>query len=90
MHEPAFGLELTKGVTLQIDGGMVFQNLPFRTCVPGGCLVKLSFDAKSVAALRTASNIKLNVFPVNGQAMSLTISLKGCPNALDRTIALLK
>lgn len=85
-----FGLDLTKGATLQIDGGMVFANLPFRTCVPGGCLVKLSFDAKSVAALRTASNLKLNVFPVNGQEMSLTISLKGFPDALDRTIALLK
>lgn len=85
-----FGIDLTKGATLQIDGGMEFASLPFRTCIPAGCLVNLSFDAKAVAALRTGTSLKVNVFPVSGQEMSLSVSLKGFPNALDRTIALSK
>lgn len=85
-----FGLDLAKGVTLQIDGGAVMASLPFRTCLPAGCLVGLDFNAKSVAALRAGTNLKVNVFPVNGQAMTLSVSLNGFPKALDRTIALLK
>lgn len=85
-----FGLDLTKGATLQIDSGMKFAALPFRTCIPAGCLVNLSFDEKSVAALRTGTSLKVNVFPVTGQEMSLSVSLKGFPDALDQTIALTK
>lgn len=85
-----FGLDLSKGVTLQIDSSSVMASLPFRTCIPAGCLVRLSFDAKSVAALRGGNSLKVNVVPVNGQQMSLSISLKGFPAALSRTIALMK
>lgn len=85
-----FGLDLGRGITLQVDDGTVLASLPFRTCVPAGCLVNLNFDAKSVAALRMGNILKVNVFPVGGQQMSLSISLKGFPGALDRTIALLK
>lgn len=85
-----FGLDLGRGVTLQVDNGTVLASLPFRTCLPAGCLVNLNFDAKSVAALRTGNSLKVKVFPVGGQEMSFSISLKGFPGALDRTSALLK
>jgi invasion protein IalB len=85
-----FGLELSKGVTLQVDDGTVLASLPFQTCLPAGCLVKLNFDAMSVAALRAGKSLKVNVFPISGQEMSLSVSLKGFPDALARTIALLK
>lgn len=85
-----FGPDLSKGVTLQIDGGATLASLPFWTCLPGGCLVRLSFDAKSVAGLRAGNNLKVNVFPVGAPEMSLSVSLKGFPDALDRTISLLK
>ena len=85
-----FGPDLSKGISLQIDSGAVFASLPFWTCLPGGCLVRLNFDAKSVAALRAGTSLKVNMFPVGQHEMSLSVSLKGFPNALDRTIALLK
>jgi invasion protein IalB len=85
-----FGPDLSKGVTLQVDDGSVFASLPFWTCLPAGCLVKLSFDTKSVAALRAGHSLKVNVFPVGLPETSFSVSLKGFPNALDRTIVLLK
>jgi invasion protein IalB len=85
-----FGLDLGKGVSLQVDDGTVLASLPFRTCIPAGCLVNLNFDGKSVSALRAGNSLKVNVFPIGGEQMSLSISLKGFPGALDRTITLLR
>lgn len=85
-----FGLDLSKGVTLQVDDGTVLASLPFQTCLPAGCLVKLNFDAMSVAALRRGNSLKVKIVPVGGQEMTLSVSLKGFPDALARTIALLK
>lgn len=85
-----FGSDLSRGVTLQIDGGAVLATLPFWTCLPAGCLVKLSFDAKTVTALRAGTSLKVNLFPVGQPEMSLSVSLKGFPDAFDRTTALMK
>ena len=85
-----FGPDLSRGVTLRIDGGPVLATLPFWTCLPAGCLVKLSFDAKTVAAIRGGTSLKVSLFPVGQPEMSLSVSLKGFPDAFDRTIALMK
>src|SRR5262245_19379174 len=34
-----FGLALDKGVVPRIDDGKPMQTLPFRTCLPAGCIV---------------------------------------------------
>ncbi|HEV7718863.1 MAG TPA: invasion associated locus B family protein [Arsenicitalea sp.] len=81
-------LALTQGVTLQIDDGTAGAPLPFRTCLPGGCLVSLSLDAKTIAALRKATAIKLKAVADGGQAASFSVSLKGFAGAFDRTVAL--
>ncbi|WP_280953504.1 invasion associated locus B family protein [Phyllobacterium phragmitis] len=40
-----FGLALDAGVTFEIDDKPAMQPVRFRTCLPGGCLVNVSFDA---------------------------------------------
>jgi len=47
-----FGLALDQGVTLQVDDAAPGQPLHFRTCLPGGCVVPLSFDARGLAPRR--------------------------------------
>ena len=47
-----FGLALDHGVVLQVDDGAPGPVLRFRTCLPAGCVVPLSSDAKLVAAAR--------------------------------------
>ncbi|MGL4288785.1 MAG: invasion associated locus B family protein, partial [Phreatobacter sp.] len=83
-----FGLVLDQGVVLQIDEQPQGQPLRFRTCLPAGCVVPISFDARQTAALRAGTALKARVQPEGGQASVLTISLKGLGSGLDRSAAL--
>ncbi|TPJ44369.1 invasion associated locus B family protein [Mesorhizobium sp. B2-5-13] len=85
-----FGLALEKGVTLQIDDGLVLPPLRFRTCLPGGCIVDLAFDAETLATLRNGKSLKVKVVADGGKETNLALSLNGFPSAVDRTVALLK
>jgi invasion protein IalB len=85
-----FGLALDSGVTLQVDDAPAGPTLRFRTCLPVGCVVPLSFDGKFVSTLRKGGALKVNAFADGGKDAAFTISLKGFPAALDRTTALAK
>ena len=86
-----FGLALDRGTTLQIDDQAAQAPLRFRTCLPAGCLIPLSFDAKTVAALRSATALKAKVTPAdNTQEQAFAISMKGFGTALDRLNVLMK
>ncbi|TPL54341.1 invasion associated locus B family protein [Mesorhizobium sp. B2-4-6] len=85
-----FGLALDQGVTLQVDDGPALQPLRFRTCLPGGCIVDLNFDAQTLATLRDGKSLKVKVVADGGKETVLSLSLNGFPSAVDRTAALLK
>lgn len=85
-----FGLALERGATLQIDDQPVTTAVKFRTCLPGGCLVPLSFDAKSIAALRVGSTLKARASADSGPEQLYSVSLKGFSQALDRINMLAK
>ncbi len=86
-----FGLALDSGVTLQVDEKPAGKPLRFRTCIPAGCLVPVSFDAAMVTALRGGTALKLAAAASeNDQPVNFSISLKGFGAALDRTAALVK
>lgn len=80
-----FGLLLDKGVTLQIDDKPALAPLRFRTCMPAGCLVPLTFDSDRVNALGKGAALKLKATAAGtNQEVDLTVSLKGFAAALDR------
>lgn len=83
-----FGLALDAGVALQIDEKPPAQSLRFRTCLPGGCLVSVSFDAQMLATLRAATALKLKAAADGGAAVPFSISLQGFATALDRAATL--
>jgi invasion protein IalB len=84
-----FGLLLKPGATLQIDDGVPAAPLPFRTCLPGGCLVPLAIDEKTVALLRQGTVLKISATAADsGQTVTFNISLKGFASALARTVEL--
>jgi invasion protein IalB len=86
-----FGIALAKGATIQIDDGAVSVPMGFRTCLPAGCVVPVSFDAATLAKLRKATALKIKVSPDGGgEDSQWSVSLKGFATAYDRTAALLK
>lgn len=83
-----FGLALDSGVTFQIDEKPAMAPVRFRTCVPAGCLVTLSFDAPTIVALRAGTALKIKATADGGAVAPFSISLQGFGTALDRLAAL--
>ncbi len=83
-----FGLALENGVALRIDDQPEGQSFRFKTCLPAGCLVPVSFDAKAVKSLRSGISLKVAAVTDGGAEQAFTISLKGFAAALDRIGAL--
>ena len=83
-----FGLALDSGVIFQIDEKPAMQPMRFRTCIPGGCLVSVSFDASTIVSLRSGTALKVKATADGGAAAPFSISLQGFATALDRVAAL--
>jgi invasion protein IalB len=83
-----FGLALASGATLQIDDKAAGQPLPFRTCLPVGCIVPVTFDADTIAILRAGAALKIMATSDGGQQTPFAVSLAGFAAALDRVAAL--
>lgn len=85
-----FGLALAKGVTLQVDEKALQGTLQFSTCQAVGCLVPVTFDAKTTDMLKGGVALKINAVAADtGQTITFTVSLTGFDGALKRTAALL-
>lgn len=86
-----FGLYLDKGVSLGVDDATGSEPSPFRTCMPIGCIVALTFTEETIKLLRGGKVLKLVAFASDTEKeVSFSISLKGFGAALDRTIALMQ
>ena len=83
-----FGLAIDSGVAFQIDEKPAMAPLRFRTCIPAGCLVNVTFDAPTLAALRAGAALKIKTVADGGAAAPFSISLQGFGTALDRVAAL--
>jgi invasion protein IalB len=81
-----FGLTLDKGVALRIGEAEVAAGLRFKTCLMAGCMVPLSLNAKTVAAMRKGQALTVNADA--DQPATFTVSLKGFGPAFDRATAL--
>lgn len=83
-----FGLDLQRGVQLTLDGKPLGKPLSFRTCVPGGCLITLNFDAATLAQLRKGKALASPAYTADGgQQVPFSVSLDGLNAAFDRAIA---
>lgn len=85
-----FGLALDAGVIFQVDDKPAMQPVRFRTCVPAGCLIPVTFDAPTLVELRAGTALKLKATADGGAAAPFSISLQGFGTALDRVGALLR
>jgi invasion protein IalB len=83
-----FGLAVSQPVTLQVDESPGTK-LTFRTCVPVGCLVPLTFEGAALSALRKGTVLAVKANASDGvQEAGFRISLNGLSGALERALAL--
>ena len=84
-----FGLQLVKGISLQIDGDEPGNSLPFTTCLPTGCLVPFIIDGDKAKALKKGTKLNVTTSADGSvQPVVFAISLNGFADALDRLIEL--
>jgi invasion protein IalB len=85
-----FGLAIDKGVSIKIGEAEIGPALRFKTCLPQGCIVPLSFDAKAMALLRKGTVLSLGALGDGDQPVPFSISLGGFVPAFDRAATLAK
>lgn len=86
-----FGLVLGSGVTMTVDDKKIGENFAFRTCLPAGCIVPLTFNQAALAQLKTGTTLKVEgTTSDTNQPIDFTLSLAGFSGALDRTATLAK
>jgi len=84
-----FGLKLDQGAVLSIDERAPLPALRFSTCIPAGCLVPLTLDRDSIAAMRTGTALKVKTAASEGgQELNLSLALSGFSTALARAVQL--
>lgn len=84
-----FGLALGSGVGFAVDGNAPLPRLPFRTCLPQGCLVDVTFAPDVLGAVRNGTVINVETTADGGAITPFSISLTGFAGALDRATQLL-
>lgn len=86
-----FGLALQKGTSLTVDDRAIGETRPFSTCVSGGCLVPLSFDAATLTVLNRGSTLKIKGVALETEReIEFSVPLAGFASAMGRTVQLLK
>lgn len=83
-----FGLLLSEGVDLVIDDGFT-ETVPFRTCLPAGCLVEMEPSDALLGALRAGNvlNVRFTIAATE-EPLRLEMSLSGFTAAHNRLRAL--
>lgn len=83
-----FGILFEPGVSVEIDDAPPVARLPFRTCLPNGCIAMFPIDRAIAQKLKAGVALKLNVTTAADTKLSFPVSLKGLGAALDRVAAL--
>ena len=83
-----FGILFEPGVSAQIDDAPPVARLPFRTCLPNGCIALFPIDRALMQKLKAGAALKLNVTTAADTKLSFPVSLKGLGAALDRVAGL--
>lgn len=78
-----YNVLLAPGLGLQI-GTAEPKGYAYRTCNQRGCIAVIKLDDKTLASLRSASNVKFILTGLDGKAVSFTISFKNFAKAYSQ------
>lgn len=79
-----FGLDLARGVGLAVDDGSP-ATVPFRTCLPSGCIARLTLDTATASAMRAGQTATVTMYPLDAaEPITVTLPLDGFADAMVR------
>lgn len=72
-------------VKIASDAGKSEISLPFKSCVPGGCLAEAELSREQLQSFRTSAKAagQFTVVDASGKSSTLQLSLRGFDQALD-------
>lgn len=79
-----FGLDVSKGISIATDSPEATVALPFKTCLPQGCIVPVRLDETFVKKMQRSKGMKLKATLSGGQPVILDIPLKGFSEKLSQ------
>ena len=79
-----FGLDLQRGVVLQVDENPPLPALPFRTCLPQGCVVQLALGPEALPVFSAGAQLGIATVSYAGAETAFAVSLSGFTGALTR------
>lgn len=85
-----FGLDLAKGIELAVDDAVVIEAVPFKTCLPEGCVSELVLGFETIGVLRGGGELRLGTYSRDGKKIDFSISLNGFADAFNRVGILLR
>jgi len=83
-----FGLALARGITIGVDDAAPGDPVPFGTCLPVGCIVRLPVTGPLMDAMKRGTSLKIAAVAAGGQETNFSASLSGFSAALNRTVEL--
>jgi invasion protein IalB len=83
-----FGLKLDSGALLKLDDQYLGQELRFLTCVPGGCLLPVSFSMTGIDALKNGKILTVASLNLSDEIIVFKVPLDGFATASARIIEL--
>jgi invasion protein IalB len=84
-----FGVAVTKGMRIAVDGTELGSNRPFSTCLQIGCLAPLILGKGDLGKLQAGKKLAVTAAAMGGRTFAIPASLKGFTSALKRTRGLL-
>lgn len=75
------GIMVNRGIVLDAGTDKPIT-IPFQLCTPQGCQAVANLAADFIDALTKAQKATATVFPIGGNGVQLTLSVKGLPEAL--------
>ncbi len=85
-----FGLDLQRGIVLQVDENAPLPPLPFATCLPQGCVVQFGIGPDALPQFTAGAQLRIATNSYSGTATPFAVSLRGFTGALARVRELLQ
>lgn len=76
------GVRLEDGIQVAIDE--VTATIPYRICMPSGCIAQSSIEERVIAAMMSAENAQFTIVGDTNQSVGIVVSLSGFTAAWNR------